>query len=127
MKITDSRFLDSSAWLSYFYANNYQIKSIIESNVILLTSAISIFEIKNKLIKDKTESIKIQRTMDFIKKRSLIVNIDLETADQAVEFSVKNNLPAIDALIYSSNIKNDSILITLDNDFRGLNNVIILK
>ena len=125
--MTDSRLLDSSAWLSYFYADNKEIKSIIESNSILLTSSISIFEIKKKLMKDKIEISKVERTIEFIKKRSLIINIDFLIADAAVNFAIKNNLATIDALIYSAAKKNNSILITLDNDFRNLNDVMILN
>ncbi len=125
--MTDSRLLDSSAWLSYFYADNKEIKSIIESNSILLTSSISIFEIKKKLMKDKIEISKVERIIEFIKKRSLIINIDFLIADAAVNFAIKNNLATIDALIYSAAKKNNSILITLDNDFRNLNDVMILN
>ncbi len=124
--MTDSRFLDSSAWLSYFYAENNEIKSLVESDALLLTSTISIFEIKSKLIKDKIEPIKLQKSMDLIKSRSLIINIDFEIANRAVELSIKNNLHTADALIYSSALKNNAILITLDNDFRGLNSVITI-
>ncbi len=118
-----SKFLDSSAWLSYFYAENDEIKSIIESNIVLLASSISIFEIKNKLIKDKSEDIKIKKSIDFIKKRALIINVDEEIAEKAVDFSIKNKLYTVDALIYASCLINNSILITLDNDFRDLNSV----
>ncbi|MEK6862229.1 MAG: PIN domain-containing protein [Nanoarchaeota archaeon] len=124
--MTDSRFLDSSAWLSYFYAKNNEIRPLVESNTLLLTSSISIFEIKSRLIKDKIEHIKLQKSMDLIKSRSLIIDIDFEIADNAVELSIKNKLHTADALIYSSALKNNDILITLDNDFRGLNSVIII-
>ena len=124
--MTDSRFLDSSAWLAYFYGEE-QVKEMIESDQILLTSAISLFEIKNKLIKDKIETVKLKRSLEFIKKRSLIVNIDVEISEEAVAFSIKDNLHTVDALIYSSTLKNESVLVTFDNDFHGLNNVLILK
>lgn len=125
--MTGSKFLDSSAWLAYFYAENNEIKSIIESNIILLTSSISLFEVKNKLIKDKTEDIKLQNSIDFIKERSLIIDIGAEIAEEAVDIAKKHKLPIIDSLIYASSLKNNSELITSDNDFRGLNNVKILK
>ena len=70
--------------------------------------------------------MKLQKAMELIKTRSIIIAIDLEIADKAVELSIKNNLHTADALIYSSALKNASTLITLDNDFRGLNNVIVI-
>ena len=125
--MTGSKFLDSSAWLAYFYAENNEIKSIVESSVILLTSSISLFEVKNKLIKDKTNEVKIQNSMDFIKERSLIIDVGAEIAEEAVESVRKYKLPIIDSLIYTSSLKNNSELITSDNDFQDLNNVKILK
>ena len=125
--MTDSKLLNSSVWLAYFYAENNEIKSIVESNIILLTSSISLFEVKNKLIKDKTDSIKIQNSVDFIKQRSLIIDVGAEIAEEAVEIAKKNKLPIIDSLIYASSLKNNSELITLDNEFRDLDNVKILK
>ena len=96
----DSKFLDSSAWLAYFYAENDEVKSILDSNNILLTSSISIFEVKNKLTKDKIDVIKIKNSIDFIKRRSLIIDIGAEIAEKAVEFAIENDLAIIDALIY---------------------------
>ena len=125
--MTGSKFLDSSAWLAYFYAENNEIKSIVESNIILLTSSISLFEVKNKLIKDKTEDIKAQNSINFIKERSLIIDVGAEIAEESVDIAKKHKLPVIDSLIYVSSLKNNSELITLDNDFSGLNNVKILK
>ena len=125
--MTGSKFLDSSAWLAYFYAENNEIKSIVESSIILLTSSISLFEVKNKLIKDKTEDIKAQNSINFIKERSLIIDVGAEIAEESVDIAKKHKLPVIGSLIYVSSLKNNSELITLDNDFSGLNNVKILK
>ena len=125
--MTGSKFLDSSAWLAYFYAENNEIKSIVESNIILLTSSISLFEVKNKLIKDKTEDIKAQNSINFIKERSLIIDVGAEIAEESVDIAKKHKLPVIDSLIYVSSLKNNSELITLDNGFSGLNNAKILK
>ena len=125
--MTDSKLLDSSAWLAYFYGGSEEIKSTIESDTLLLTSAISIFEIKNKLMKDKIDSIKLKNSLEFVKKRSLIVDIGCEIGEEAVETSIKNGLHTVDALIYASALKNNSLLVTFDRDFDGLKNVLILK
>lgn len=121
-----SKLVDSSAWLSYFYAENPKIKSIVESDDILLTSSLSIFEAKLKLIKDKKELSLIQKSLEIIKKRSLLIPIDEKISEDAAEVSFKHRLHMTDAIIYVSAIKNNALLITLDNDFRGLNNVLVL-
>ena len=125
--MTDSRFLDSSAWLSYFYAENQEIRTIVESNILILTSVLSIFEIKKKFVNDKVNPIKLDKTIKVIKSRSLLLDVNLEITEKAVDFAMKNNLLIIDALIYASALVSNSKLITLDNDFRNLNEVIILK
>ena len=116
--MTDSKLLDSSAWLEF--AINGAYKEIIESEVILFTSALSIFEIKKKLINKKYEEADAIKILNFIKERSIIINADKEIAERAVEISFKYNLATIDSIIYTSALSNNSEFITLDNDFRNL-------
>ncbi|MEK6808995.1 MAG: PIN domain-containing protein [Nanoarchaeota archaeon] len=122
--MTDNRLIDSSVWLAYLF--NSQYKEIIESEGIYLLSVLSLFEIKRKLVKSKLEETKIAKSVDFIKKQSLIIPITSEIAEMSVEISLMHNLATIDSLIYSTSIINKSILLTLDNDFRGLKDVRIL-
>lgn len=122
--MTDSKLLDSSVWLAYLF--NGQHLDIVDSDEVLLLSALSLFEIKKKLAKSRLESNKISRSMDFIKKRSLVIPVSAEIAEKGVEFSLANGLSIIDSLIYTTSVLNDSILITMDNDFRGLKNTVIL-
>ena len=69
---------------------------------------------------------------------NLMVNVELlplsnpdyeagPPSEEAVEIAKVNNLPVIDSLIYTSALKNNSQFITLDNDFKELNNVLVLK
>ena len=120
----DSKFVDSSVWIDYLF--NGRHAGVIDSDEILLISALSIFEIKKKLKKNKVDEKKIIKGMEFIKKRSLIIQVSGEIADMAVHYSLEKNLPIIDSLIYASSILTDSTLITIDNDFRGLKDVVML-
>ena len=122
--MTDSKLLDSSTWLGYFHNRTYS--ETIESEEMLLLSSLSLFEIKKKLIKNKQESNKINRALELIKKRSLIIDVNSEIAEKAVEISINNNLSSVDSLIYASAVINNASLITLDNDFRKLKDVIVL-
>jgi len=122
--MTGSKLIDSSVWLSYFLNGEFQ--NIIESEEIIFLSALSIFEIKKKLSKNNFPHSKISESLEFIKKRSIIVPINVEIAEKAAEISLNHNLPAADSLIYSTSLLNDSILHTIDNDFRGLKGVLIL-
>ncbi|MBI2672020.1 PIN domain-containing protein [Candidatus Woesearchaeota archaeon] len=125
MKVTESKLIDSSVWLAYFFNGFYT--EIIDSEEIFLLSVLSLFEIKNKLVKSNIEMLKIRKSIDLIKKKSLVINLNEETAEKAVEFSSKKGLAAIDSLIYTTAILNNAKLITMDNDFRNLDNVLILN
>ena len=122
--MTGSKLIDSSVWLSYLLNGEFQ--NHIENEDILLLSVLSIFEIKKKLSKNNFPLSKISTSLDFIKKRSVLIPITLDIAEKAVEISLTHNLPAADSLIYSTSLLNDSVLYTMDNDFRGLNGVLVL-
>lgn len=122
--MTDSKLLDSSIWLSYL--TNKEFTELIELKEALYTSSLTLFEIKKKLLKEKTASNIINQSIAFIKQRSLILPLTKEIAENAADISYNSKLPAIDAMIYASAQMNKLTLFTRDNDFRGLPNVIIL-
>ena len=124
MKRTDSKLIDSSVWLAYLFNGSYS--DTIDSDEILLLSVLSLFEIKRKLGKSNYENSKITKCMDFIRKRSLIVPVSEEIADNAANFSLEKNLSIVDSIIYTTAMLNDSMLLTLDNDFRGLRSVVFM-
>ncbi len=124
-KAIGSDFIDSSIWFSYFIDGFH--KEIIERDEMLLTSILSLFEVKKKLIEKKIPDNEVNEKINFIKKKSIIISISNEIAEESAEISVKNKLPAMDSLIYVSSLKQNSTLITKDNDFRGLKNVEILS
>ena len=126
MKKTECRLMDSSAWLSYFFATSKQVKKIIESNSMLYTSVISIFEIKQKLMRDGFEG-DLEEVLAFIENRSIVINLDEVISRSAADFSIQYKLHAMDALIYASAKAMDSELVTADSDFEKLDNVMIIQ
>ena len=122
--MTDSKLIDSSVWIEYL--TNGSFKEFLESNEIFLLSVLSLFEIKKILAKQGKDINKISKGISFIKKKSLLINVDADISEFAAEFATKNKFPAIDAMIYTSALKNNATLITLDNDFRNLKNVNVL-
>ena len=124
MKKTDSKLIDSSVWLAYLFNGVYS--DIIESDEMLLLSVMSLFEIHRKLAKIKIDSNKISRSMEFIKKRSLVIEVSTEISEKAVDFSLEFKLSTIDSIIYATSILSDATLVTLDNDFKGLKSVVVL-
>lgn len=119
--------MDSSGWLAYFLAESDDVKRIVEGGVIILTSVLSIFEIKKKLLHDNANKDKIDRVISFIKTRSLVIELSESIAEEAAVISINNSLAAIDALIYATAKMNNSILVTGDFDFHKLDGVKLLK
>ncbi|MBI2452413.1 PIN domain-containing protein [Candidatus Pacearchaeota archaeon] len=118
---TKSNLLDSSVWLAYIIKNKNI--ELMESDEIFLLSSLSLFEIKKKFLKDKIKSDEIAKAIELIKQKSLIIYISNEIAERAAEISVENNLGMADSLIYATALDQNATLITLDNDFRGLDNI----
>ncbi|MBS3166563.1 PIN domain-containing protein [Candidatus Woesearchaeota archaeon] len=123
--MTDSKLIDSSVWLEYLVHSKY--KDIFETEDILYISALSLFEIKRKLMRDKFNINEITLTLEFVKKKMLIVPVSVEISEKAAELSLQYKLGAMDTLIYASAVLHPATLLTCDNDFRGLPGVMVLK
>ncbi|MEK6887152.1 MAG: PIN domain-containing protein [Nanoarchaeota archaeon] len=123
MKLTDIKFFDSSVWLAYFLEESIEAKKIIEGEDVILTSSLSLFEVKKRIMMIKKDP---SSAMQFIKERSRILVPGEIIAEKAAEISIKNKLGAVDAIIYATAEFSRAELITGDNDFRGLDNVKII-
>ena len=122
--MTGYNLIDSSLWIDYLVNGNF--KEIIEIEEKLLLATISLIEIKKKLSRLKVPIKEINDKMDFIKKQSILINLDEKIADKASELVIEKNLPIADSIVYASTLMNNAILLTLDNDFRNFNDVKIL-
>jgi len=125
MKVTDFKLIDSSVWVAYFLTGSF--RELLEGDEMFFLSVLSLFEIKGILIKKDVPLEKVAVSLNFVKKRSLLIDVNAEISEMAIEFSIKHKIPTIDAIVYASASKNNATLITLDNDFRNLDNVIIIK
>jgi len=127
--MTASRvLLDSSAWLEYFLTGRQEIKDIIESRgFILLTSALSILEVKRRLLREKYERPKILAALEFIRGNSLVKDISEEICEKAAEDCMDRGLHTADAIIYRTALEENAKVFTLDSDFKKLAGVQLLK
>ena len=121
-------FFDSSSLLSYFLAENDLSKRFIEGgNHLLMTSVLSIFEVKRKMLMKNFKEHKIDEFLNFIKSRGLVIELDEEICRNAAAISINHKLHTVDSLIYSSALLNNATLISGDNHFEGLDKVMILE
>lgn len=117
MKLTGIELVDSSAWLAYYFGESDEVKNIIDSDALLLTSSLSLFEIRKKLLKLNKDPIAV---LNFIKQRSGIIVPTIRIVEKAADIAIDKKLGAIDAMIYTSARLNNARLLTCDNDFREL-------
>ncbi len=128
MKMTDSKyFLDSSVWLAYFKGEIKESKRFVEGNNLLLSSSISLFEIKRRLLQEGFSKENVQKHLNFMKNKSIIVETDQELFEEAAETSIALKLPAIDSVIYTSANKQKATLVTSDSHFENVKDVQFLQ
>lgn len=119
--MTEYSLIDSSIWIDYLV--NGKHKELIEKEDKLLLAVISLIEIKKKLSKLKIPPKEIQNKIEYIKKQSIIISLDIKIAEKASELVIEKELPIADSIVYASALINNAVLLTLDNDFRSLKNV----
>jgi toxin FitB len=119
--MTEYNLIDSSVWIDYLVNGHY--KELIEKEEKLLLATISLIEINKKLFKLKVPTKEINNKIDYIKKQSILINLDEKIAEKAAGIVIEKNLPVADSIVYASAIINNAVLLTLDNDFRGLERV----
>ena len=120
--------LDSSAWIEYFLTGKQEIKQIVESNkFILVTSVLSIFEVKRKLLKECYQIKGIDLAIKFMKVNSLMKDITEEICEKAAEDCHKKALHMADGIIYRTALEESAKLVTLDSDFKNLANTMVLE
>ena len=122
--MADSKLIDSSIWIKYLFEGS--CKEIIETDKQNYISLLSLFEIKQKLLKKEVKKEEVRIHLNFIKQKNTVLELTENIAEKAAEISVENKIPAMDSLIYTTALMNNLKLLTLDNDFRNLPNVEIL-
>lgn len=120
----DTKCMDSSAWLGYYFAQFSLVKEIVDGESILLTSSLSLFEIKKKLLLLKKDP---EAFLAFIKERSEIIEPTIEIVEKAAEVAVKEKLAAIDSLLYTTALLHQAQFVTGDVDFKQCSGVLFLS
>jgi len=115
---------DTYAWLAYFNKKCFQ--NIID-NELVETPTIVIAEITRTLHKREFDEEKITKAISFISGRGLILPLDSEHAIAGGNISASNKLPLIDGIIYSYLETDDCRLLTGDEHFKGMKNIIFQK
>jgi len=111
--------VDSSGWLEYFgdTTNASLFAPVIEKVDELVVSVINLYEVYKKILIEADERSALDAI--GIMQQARIIDIDSSIAIYAARFSFDHKLPMADSLIFATARLNDSILWTMDSDFKG--------
>ncbi len=126
--MTGSRYLlDSSAWISFMQDESGELMELLKGNdQLLLTSALSFYEIRRKFSKRGISEGLIKKALKKLRENSETVHLTGELCERAAEQALEHNLHAIDALIYESALESRAVLVTMDYDFHNLPGVKVI-
>ena len=119
-----SYIVDTYAWISYFEGEE-RFRGEIEENA-LYTPSIVLAEISRITTRKKVPTEKRRRVLDFIRARSLILNLDEDDAIKAGEVTEREGLYLIDGIIYSYANEHNNLL-TGDKHFKDKTNVKLIE
>ncbi len=118
--------IDSSIWISYIeeLAGAGEAEKYLQNVDHLLVPTLVIHEVYRQLLKklDKHEAIFFVGQME----KGRVVVLDGETALLAAEMRIQHGLGTADAVIYATALIHNAQLVTLDNDFRGLPQCVVI-
>ncbi|MBI2079299.1 PIN domain-containing protein [Candidatus Micrarchaeota archaeon] len=115
---------DTYAWIAYF--NKKRFQKFIE-NEIIETPTIVIAEIIRTFTRKKVNQDAITKLLEFIKRRGLILELDLDTSIKGGKLAETESLSLNDALIYAYLTDDSCKLLTGDEHFKHKRNVIFEK
>jgi predicted nucleic acid-binding protein len=125
--------IDSYAWIEYFMGTKTgeKVKPIIESQEEKITPTICIAEIYSKTLGvENQESAEKQRI--FIKEKSLLAPLDEAVALEAARVQNKNKKEIdgwglADSIVYATGLVKRAEVVTGDEHFKSLKNVVFIK
>ena len=119
--------VDSSGWLEFFIDGPLAEKyfSYLEKPDKVIVPALALYEVYKKIKKERGEEDALLAAAQM--GRSRIVPLDDSLALQSAEVSLKYNLSMADAMIYACALQENAKLITSDEHFSHLSDVILLR
>lgn len=124
-----SVLIDSHGWIEYFAEGPLQPKyeKYVESAdpSKYLTPATIVYEVFKKIKSVKDESLAL-KVVAFITEKTTVISISKEIALEAAEISLETKLSMADAMIKAVADKNGANIITGDEHFKGMKNVVFI-
>lgn len=117
--------LDSWAWIEYFKGSKagLKVKEYVEGQHEVLISTINIAEVCCFLLREKQDVV----FAEFMQQRSFVVPLTSDLAFEAAELKVKHKMGLSDAIVLATGMEYGATIVTGDEDFKGMKNVILLS
>lgn len=118
--------VDSWAWIEYFKGSDLvvQAKEIIESSQKILLSAINASEIYHFLLKNRPAEA--EKLIKFVLSSSFVIPVDSSIALKAAKIKYDKKIGLADAIVIATAEDNDAKILTGDDDFKNMDNVIYI-
>ena len=118
--------VDSWAWIEYFKGSSAGVKAkeIIESSQKVLLSTINVSEIYLFLLRNKPADA--ERLIKFIIDSSFITPLTTSIALKAARIKHMQKIGLADAIVAATAEENNAKILTGDDDFKNMKNVIYL-
>lgn len=125
--------IDSYAWLEYFMGTKVgeRVKEIIDNSEEKITPTICLAEVYAKTLKVEDQQL-AEKQKAFIKEKSAIVFLDEMIAVEAAKVLVNNKKEIdgwgmADSIVYATAIVKKADVVTDDEHFRKLKNVLLIE
>lgn len=122
---------DAYAWVEYALDTTQAqiVKELLENSKEAYTPASVIAELKESMLKNRVEANIMSQIINFIRGRSLVVEIDSVIAELAgeINFDHKRKIKdwgMLDSFVYAVSISKKGSVLTGDPHFKGLRDVI---
>lgn len=118
--------VDSWAWIEYFKGTTAggEAAKIIESGQQLLVSAVNLSEIYCFLL--RTMPAESERLVSFVTASCFVIPVEAQIALNAAKIKVSRKIGLADAIIMATAEENNATILTGDDDFKGVKNVIYI-
>ena len=125
--------IDSYAWVEYFMGTEVgeKVKPIIESQEEKITPTICLAEVYAKTLKTESKEL-AEKQRAFIKEKSALSSLDEATAVESAKIQTKmkkeiNGWGLADSIVYATALLKKAEVITGDQHFKKLENVLFIK